>query len=727
VEAVKPGQAGWRGSFNAAFIAGSVMGFVLCSLALIVLFILINVYSVLSDDYSMAPGVNSMVNSKRLFECIAGYGLGGSSMALFGRVGGGIFTKAADVGADLSGKVAGYTDETGNTKFLDEDSPRNPATIADNVGDNVGDVAGMGSDLFGSFAEASCAALVISAGSPEIVSVGYSAFMFPLMVSAAGIIVCMLTSFVATHISPVTVTRNEQEKEDEANVETVLKVQLGVSALLMTIATLPLALVFLPNKFTFEALYKISPEGADTSVKTMDLQECHAIGAWICVVCGLWGGCLIGFITEYYTSHSYQPVKDVAQSCESGAAPNIIYGLALGYLSNVLPISLLAINVFISFYLCGMYGVALAALGMLGTLATCLSIDVYGPIADNAGGLAEMAEFPEFVRHKTDALDAAGNTTAAIGKGFAIGSAALVSLALFGGFVSRLTAHSLQVDTIQYGKRSLPVIINVLQPVTFAFLFMGAMLPYWFTAFCMKSVGQAADAMVKNVKKQFEENGPAIMREVDPVAPDYAACIQISTDASLREMIWPAMLVMGAPLLTGILFGVEAVCGLLVGSLISAVQLAISQSNSGGAWDNAKKYVEQGKITVETKLTAEVFEGNVPGMNSDPAYNKKIIESLFGSETSEGIHGTKAANLNQTKPVPMGKKTQLHQAAVIGDTVGDPLKDTSGPALNIVMKLMAILSLVFSDFFVSIFEGRGLFQVPTTLNLKCTAAMECPK
>jgi len=670
VAAVRPEAAGWRGSFNIAFIAGSVMGFALCGLALGVLFVLIYVYNSFGEDYSM----DSQNGAKRLFECVAGYGLGGSSMALFGRVGGGIFTKAADVGADLSGKVAGVPDdsEPEGVKYLDEDSPLNPATIADNVGDNVGDVAGMGSDLFGSFAEATCAALVISASSPEIVNAGQAAFLFPLMVSAGGIVVCMLTSFIATHI---------QKVASHSDVELVLKVQLFVSSLLASLITLPLAISFLPDKFTFEDYYKIQTQTSNEA--TGELQECGRLGAWACVVMGTWGGCMIGFITEYYTSHSYTPVRDVAQSCESGAATNIIYGLALGYLSNIIPITILSINVAISFYLCGMYGVALAALGMLCTLATCLSIDVYGPIADNAGGLAEMAEFPSFVRDKTDALDAAGNTTAAIGKGFAIGSAALVSLALFGGFVSRLAAHT--------PKGMLGgVVIDVLRPITFAFLFMGAMLPYWFTAYCMKSVGMAANEMVKEVKRQFAEFGADILART--AKPDYDACISISTRASLKEMIPPAMLVMLSPILTGALFGVEAVCGLLVGSLISAVQLAISQSNSGGAWDNAKKYVEQGHVKVEMRITDEFIKHN-------PSYQYEK---------------------GNTIAVPQGKKTELHKAAVTGDTVGDPLKDTSGPALNIVMKLMAILSLVFSDFFVSINHGRGLFNMPSSLNLECT-------
>merc|ERR1719473_542314 len=411
------------------------------------------------------------------------------------------------------------------------------------------------------------------------------------MISAAGLVCCLLTSFLATHVQTVA---------NHPDVEWVLKVQLFVSALLMTAATLPLALYFLPDKFTFSDFTTIS-----TST-TLSLATCTNIGAWVCVVCGLWGGCIIGFVTEYYPSHSYNPVKDVADACTSGAATNIIYGLALGYKSCIIPIFLLAVNVFVAFSLCGMYGVALAALGMLGTLATCLSIDVYGPIADNAGGLAEMAEFPSFVREKTDALDAAGNTTAAIGKGFAIGSAALVSLALFGGFVSRLSAHSANAGSVE---------INVLRPITFAFLFYGAMLPYWFTAYCMKSVGKAAKEMVANVKKQFSEgdqhleviNDELRIKEGAPF-PAYHECISISTNASLKEMVPPAMLVMGTPIIVGVVFGVEAVCGLLVGSLISAVQLAISQSNSGGAWDNAKKYVEQKQVCAMMEMTRAIAD-----------------------------------------------------------------------------------------------------------------------
>merc|ERR1712160_204545 len=363
--------------------------------------------------------------------------------------------------------------------------PRNPATIADNVGDNVGDVAGMGSDLFGSFAEATCAALVISTQYPSfdflntngfvectctaevatchtitpfLVESGFPALMFPLLISAVSIFVCMICSFLATHVWPV---------RKEADVENVLKVQLGVTCILMTLIMIPLCSEFLPKEFVIQ--------GVTDTVSRWD--------AFLCVACGLFGGCMIGFITEYYTSHSYGPVRDVAYSCETGAATNI------------------ALNVFIAFKYAGMYGVALSALGFLGTLSTCLSIDVYGPVCDNAGGLAEMSHFPESVRDKTDALDAAGNTTAAIGKGFAIGSAALVSLALFGGFQARVSSHLDQAPT--FGSSSPTIVIDILQPITFAFFFIGAMLPYAFTAFTMKSVGVAANEMVKEVARQF--------------------------------------------------------------------------------------------------------------------------------------------------------------------------------------------------------------------------------
>eukprot|EP00658_Telonema_sp_P-2_P083448 TRINITY_DN903_c0_g1_i1.p1 TRINITY_DN903_c0_g1~~TRINITY_DN903_c0_g1_i1.p1 ORF type:complete len:897 (-),score=301.79 TRINITY_DN903_c0_g1_i1:142-2832(-) len=680
----------WVDSFNAAFMSGSVMGFSLCGLALGVLFILINLFSLAFDmkfdvhDSSAWHNNGQTLKITTLFECIAGYGLGGSCIALFGRVGGGIYTKAADVGADLAGKVV---------HGIPEDDPRNPAVIADNVGDNVGDVAGMGSDLFGSFAEATCAALVISTQYPSfefltnndfiecftngehdatcvskipfLVESGFAALMFPLLISAVSIFVCMATSFLATHIFTVKVKpTTDDEEEEDADVEGVLKVQLAVSCVLMLIVMIPMCISFLPKHFVIQ--------GVTNSVSRWD--------AYLCVAVGLVGGCAIGFITEYYTSHSYQPVRDVAYSCETGAATNIIYGLALGYKSCILPITIIAINVFVAFKYAGMYGVALSALGFLGTLSTCLSIDVYGPVCDNAGGLAEMAGFPAYVRNKTDALDAAGNTTAAIGKGFAIGSAALVSLALFGGFQARVSGHLDQNPHIG----STSIVIDILQPVTFAFLFIGAMLPYAFTAFTMKSVGEAANEMVLEVARQFTER-PDLLKEDSGLEPDYARCIKISTDASLREMILPGLLVILSPILTGIFFGVEAVCGLLVGALTSGVQLAISQSNAGGAWDNAKKYVEKEQVVLES--------GREAATDEEP--KGKLMECVKESKDGRYIHG---------------KGSEVHKGAVIGDTVGDPLKDTSGPALNILMKLMAIISLVFADFFCGINNGQGLFE-----------------
>jgi len=703
-------QAAWKDSFNTAFQAGSVMGFSLCGLALGMLFVLIHLFSLVFKmnfdvHASDAWEHGSTLEITTLMECIAGYGLGGSCIALFGRVGGGIYTKAADVGADLAGKVV---------HGIPEDDPRNPAVIADNVGDNVGDVAGMGSDLFGSFAEATCAALVISTqypsfeflrlngfveckckvatqaicttNTPFLIEAGFPALMFPLLISAVSIFVCMACSFIATHIRPV---------KAEKDVETVLKIQLAVTCIAMLAVMVPICNSFLPAEFVIQ--------GVSDKVSRWD--------AYLCVACGLVGGCLIGFITEYFTSHSYTPVRDVAKSCETGAATNIIYGLALGYKSTILPIAIIALNVFFAFKYSGMYGVALSALGFLGTLSTCLSIDVYGPVCDNAGGLAEMAGFPEFVRDKTDALDAAGNTTAAIGKGFAIGSAALVSLALFGGFQARVSGHLVADPTKFYG--STTIVIDILQPVTFAFLFIGAMLPYAFTAFTMKSVGEAANAMVLEVKKQFDDSiiteGPnvgqsKIMLGLEP--PNYTTCIAISTDASLREMILPGLMVILSPIFTGIFFGVEGVCGLLVGGLTSGVQLAISQSNAGGAWDNAKKYVERGEVLLTSGFAMKpVLDENGENMKDE---NGNI---LMEERLLENVESTGEKCPKEGKPLYRhGKGSEVHKGAVVGDTVGDPLKDTSGPALNILMKLMAIISLVFADFFCGINHGQGLFS-----------------
>ncbi|KAJ1481756.1 pyrophosphate-energised proton pump, partial [Baffinella frigidus] len=610
VMAKKDGAEGWKGSFNTAFRAGGVMGYSLVAISMMILYMLALVFR----EYFTKTRT---VNYKELFECLAGYGLGGSAIAMFGRVGGGIFTKAADVGADLSGKVRRLR--------LDEDSPYNPGVIADNVGDNVGDVAGMGSDLFGSFGEASCAAMLIGSASIAIEEGGWSALVFPLFISSAGIIVCLLVSFIATDLMPVV---------KEEDIETALKIQLFVTSLGRDAALPPRVRVRRP----------LGAGGVAQPVTPLCL--------YACACAGLWGGCAIGFITEYYTSHSYQPVRDVARAAETGAATNIIYGLALGYQSAIIPVCIISVIIFLSVKFAGMYGVAVAALGMLSTLSTCLAIDVYGPISDNAGGIAEMCEMDASVRDKTDALDAAGNTTAAIGKGFAIGSAALVSLALFGAFVTRASASMPVADALTLKG------VNLLSPVVFSFILFGAMIPYWFSALTMRSVGEAANAMVKEIARQWAEiPGLSDCAGLDfhERQPDYEKCIALSTQASLREMIAPGLLVILTPVFVGVFCGIEAVAGLLTGAIVSSVQLAISMSNTGGAWDNAKKYTEKGEL-----------------------------------------NGCR-------KSVP-------HSAVVVGDTVGDPLKDTSGPALNIVMKLMAIISVVFADFFMSINHGNGLFN-----------------
>ncbi|KAL6589596.1 hypothetical protein ACP70R_050295 [Stipagrostis hirtigluma subsp. patula] len=580
-------RRGVGAAFATAFRSGAVMGFLLASLGLLVLYVTIKLFGVYyGDDW------------EGLYESVTGYGLGGSAMALFGRVGGGIYTKAADVGADLVGKVE---------RNIPEDDPRNPAVIADNVGDNVGDIAGMGSDLFGSYAESTCAALFVASISSFGADHDFAAVAYPLLISSAGLLVCLLTTLLATDLFKVKTVRG---------VAPALKLQLVVSTVLMTVAALVVTFAALPAKFTMFDF------GEEKQVKNWHL--------FFCVAIGLWAGLAIGFTTEYFTSNAYSPVRDVADSCRTGAATNVIFGLALGYKSVIVPVFAIAVSIYVGFTLASIYGIAIAALGMLSTVATGLAIDAYGPISDNAGGIAEMAGMSRRIRQRTDALDAAGNTTAAIGKGFAIGSAALVSLALFGAFVSRAGI----------------TVVNVLSPKVFVGLLVGAMLPYWFSAMTMKSVGSAALKMVEEVRRQFAAiPGLAEGR----AAPDYARCVRISTDASLREMMPPGALVLLAPLVAGTFFGVRTLAGLLAGALVSGVQIAISASNSGGAWDNAKKYIEAGA--------------------SDHA-------------KSLGPKGSDA-----------------HKAAVIGDTIGDPLKDTSGPSLNILIKLMAVESLVFAPFF----------------------------
>ncbi|KAE8688510.1 Pyrophosphate-energized vacuolar membrane proton pump 1 [Hibiscus syriacus] len=516
-------------AFITAFRAGAVMGFLLAANGLLVLFVSINLFKLYyGDDW------------EGLYESITGYGLGGSSMALFGRVGGGIYTKAADVGADLVGKVE---------QNIPEDDPRNPAVIADNVGDNVGDIAGMGSDLFGSYAESSCAALFVASISSFGVRHEFTAMSYPLLISSMGIVVCLITTLFATDLFEI---------KNVSEIEPSLKRQLLISTVLMTAGIAVVSFFALPSEFT---LFNF---GTEKAVKNWHL--------FFCVATGLWAGTCYWLFTEYYTSNAYSPVQDVADACRTGAATNVIFGLALGYKSVIIPIFAIAIAIYVSFRLAAMYGIAVAALGML-----------------------KMAGMSHKIRERTDALDAAGNTTAAIGKGFAIGSAALVSLALFGAYVSRAGINS----------------VNVLTPKAFIGLIVGAMLPYWFSAMTMKSVGTAALKMVEEVRRQFKTI-PGTNGRQDQT--DYANCVKISTDASLREMIPPGALV------------------------------AISASNTGGAGIMPKKYIEAGV-------------------------------------------GEHAKSLGP-------KGSECHKAAVIGDTIGDPLKDTSGPSLNILISSW-LLSLWF--------------------------------
>lgn len=583
-------------AFNMAFRAGCVMGFSSVGLSLAVLLSLMLVYNKVMDPQTTLNHDNSY---STLMELIAGYGLGGSTMALFGRVGGGIYTKAADVGADLVGKV-----EEG----LNEDSPNNPATIADNVGDNVGDIAGMGSDLFGSFAESTCAALVVIASTKDLVKTPET-LLFPLLISAMGIVACFLTSVYGLYFYKV----------DHVNkIEKALKIQLFISTALVLILLIVAAHRGLPHSWEY-----------------LDKKR-YWYYAVISAGLGLISGFLIGLSTDFYTSNAHEPVREMARACSSGPAINVIYGLALGYMSTVIPILLLAFTILVSIKLLGMFGVALAAIGMLSTLSVGLAIDVYGPISDNAGGIAEMSNLGPEVRALTDALDAAGNTTAAIGKGFAIGSAALVSLALYGAFITR--AKAAPENRIKN--------IEIIDPWIFCSMLLGAMLPYAFSALTMKSVGSAAQEMVKEVRRQFRN--PRVRSGEEE--PDYDSCIRVSTTASLREMILPGMLVIATPIVLGVFFHPLLVAGLLPGALLSGVQLAISMSNTGGAWDNAKKLIETGTFVGD--------DGKLKHKGSDE-----------------------------------------HKAAVIGDTIGDPLKDTSGPSLNILIKLMAIISLVFAGGF----------------------------
>jgi H(+)-translocating pyrophosphatase len=558
--------------FVTAINAGAVMGFGLSGLAVLGML----------ACYLCLQKILPTQEPHTIMEILSGFGLGGSSVALFARVGGGIYTKAADVGADLVGKV-----EAG----IPEDDPRNPAVIADNVGDNVGDVAGMGADLFGSVAESTCAAMVIGAlafhDNP-------AALLYPLAISCLGI----PASFIG--ILAFKAKSEEQVQGSLKNMLILATVLMGVMSYFLTIKLLP------TTPF-------------DLGVKT----GVTATGVYLAFLSGLVSGYLIGWLTEYFTSHAYGPTREVAESSKTGTATNIIYGLALGYNSAVIPSLLIAATVIIAVSQAGMYGIALSAIGMLGTISVALTIDAYGPVADNAGGLAEMAHMGADIRRRTDVLDAAGNTTAAMGKGFAIGSAALTALALFSAYVTQCDLNS----------------IDLLDPWVMAGLMVGGALTCAFSAMTMRSVGLAALAMIEEVRRQFRTI-PGLMEGT--AEAEYAKCVDIATAASLREMLRPGLMVVFTPILVGWLFGEKMLAGVLIGALVTAVIFAISMANSGGSWDNAKKYIESGACG--------------------------------------------------------GRGTEAHKAAVVGDTVGDPFKDTSGPALNILIKLMAIISLVFAPF-----------------------------
>lgn len=499
---------------------------------------------------------------------LTGFGFGASCVALFARVGGGIYTKAADVGADLIGKIE---------MSIPEDDPRNPAVIADNVGDNVGDVAGMGADLFESYIGAILATMLVGL----TVTWGIDkALMFPLIVSVIGIIATLLASLAVRTSSP-------------AGVQRALKGGMIASSILGLLGTYWFANAYLPPHV--------------------------AMGVFYATTSGLVAGVLVGLLTEYYTSHSYKPVRSLANSSTTGPATVLIEGLALGYSSTLLPIIVLCVAIAISYNQAGMYGIGIGAVGMLMTLAMTLAIDAFGPVADNAGGIAEMSKLPKEVRETTDALDAAGNTTAAIGKGFAIGVAGFMCLALFGAY--KEAAHLSQID--------------VTKPTTLIGLLLGGMLPFLFSSMTMRAVGRAAMAIIEEVRRQFKEIKGLMEGTADG---DPATCVSIATSAAIREMIVPGLLAMISPIVVGLLLGKEALGGLLAGTLVSAMMLGMSMSNSGGAWDNAKKYIETGVLG--------------------------------------------------------GKGSPNHKAAVVGDTVGDPFKDTSGPSLNILVKLMSIVAVL---------------------------------
>lgn len=602
-------------ALKVAFTGGSVMGLSVVGLGLLglgSLFIL----------YTHLYGIDTPETVARILSIITGFSFGASSIALFSRVGGGIFTKAADVGADLVGKV-----ESG----IPEDHPLNPATVADNVGDNVGDVAGMGADLFESYVSSIIAAMVLGvslmlAGYSDAFG-GLSPVVLPLLIAAAGI----FSSIIGTFFVRV---------KEGGNPQSALNVGQLIAAVVMVGLSYLLITMILPERIVYhDTLYDVE-------------RTITSLNIFLSSLIGLAAGLIIGYSTEYFTGLNYLPVKIIAKQSTSGSATNIISGLGIGMLSTIIPIVTVAVTIMVVFNLSGLYGIAIAAVGMLSNLGIQLSVDAYGPISDNAGGIAQMSELPEEVREKTDKLDAVGNTTAAIGKGFAIGSAALTALALFGAYMTATELKS----------------IDVSNALVISTLFVGALLPYVFSALTIKAVSDAAMSMIMEVRRQFNTIEPlkkalAVMKKNEHIpikewsaedqavvdaaegTPEYGRCVSISTTAALKRMVLPGVIAVSFPVLTGVLLGKEALGGLLVGVTVSGVLLAIFQSNAGGAWDNAKKLIESG------------FTHN-----------------------------------GQT----YGKGSETHKAAVVGDTVGDPLKDTSGPSLNILLKLVSIVALVLA-------------------------------